>query len=99
MEPPAKNFVVLNHQRKHTIDNGKLRHFLKALVPELGVGLREVGHHALLNVPWAVLEGVHKVLDQLVPLPRLERPVALPGLGEIVRPGDLLPHQLCLVAR
>src|SRR5437868_2755907 len=41
MEPPPKNFVVLNHQRKHTIDNGKLRRFLKALVPELGIGLRE----------------------------------------------------------
>ena len=41
MESPAKNFVVLNHQRKHTIDNGKLRRFLKALVPELDIGLRE----------------------------------------------------------
>jgi probable rRNA maturation factor len=41
MEPPAKNFALLNHQRKHAIDNGKLRHFLSALVPELGIGRRE----------------------------------------------------------
>jgi probable rRNA maturation factor len=41
MEPPPKNFTVVNHQRKHAIDNGKLRHFLKSLVPELGLGRRE----------------------------------------------------------
>ena len=41
MEPPPKNFAVVNHQRKHAIDNGKLRHFLKSLVPELGIGQRE----------------------------------------------------------
>ena len=41
MEPPAKNFAVLNHQRKHAINNGKLRHFLSVLIPELGIGRRE----------------------------------------------------------
>ena len=41
MEPPAKNFAVLNHQRKHAVNNGKLRHFLSALIPELGLGCRE----------------------------------------------------------
>ncbi|HYR44613.1 MAG TPA: rRNA maturation RNase YbeY [Terriglobia bacterium] len=38
MEPPPKeNFLVINKQRKHTVDNGKLRGFLASLVPELGV--------------------------------------------------------------
>ena len=41
MEPPPKNFAVINNQRKHAIDNGKLRHFLKSLIPELGIGRRE----------------------------------------------------------
>jgi probable rRNA maturation factor len=41
MEPPPKNFAVVNNQRKHAIDNGKLRHFLKSLIPELGIGRRE----------------------------------------------------------
>jgi probable rRNA maturation factor len=41
MEPPPKIFAVINNQRKHAIDNGKLRHFLKSLIPELGIGRRE----------------------------------------------------------
>jgi probable rRNA maturation factor len=41
MERRAKNFVVLNNQRKHSLDNGRLRQFLKSLIPELGVGGRE----------------------------------------------------------
>ena len=41
MEPPPKLFAVINNQRKHAIDNGKLRHFLKSLIPELGIGRRE----------------------------------------------------------
>jgi len=41
MEPPPKTFAVINNQRKHAIDNGKLRHFLRSLIPELGIGRRE----------------------------------------------------------
>ena len=42
MGPPLKaNFLVLNKQRKHAIDNGKVRRFLASLVPELDVGRRE----------------------------------------------------------
>src|SRR5437016_8651041 len=40
MEPPLKNFLVINQQRKHTVDNGKVRRFLSSLVPELGVERR-----------------------------------------------------------
>ena len=48
---------------------------------ELGVGLREVRHHAPLDVFRAALQCAHEVLNQLVPLPRLERPVTLARLG------------------
>jgi len=42
MEPPLKqNFAVINNQRKHAIDNGQLRVFLRSLVPELGIDRRE----------------------------------------------------------
>jgi probable rRNA maturation factor len=41
MEPPPKIFAVINNQRKHAIDSGKLRHFLKSLIFELGIGRRE----------------------------------------------------------
>jgi probable rRNA maturation factor len=41
MEPPPKNFAVVNNQRKRAIDSGKLRHFLQSLIPELGIGRRE----------------------------------------------------------
>ena len=41
MEPRAKEyFLVINKQRKHTVDSGKLRGFLASLVPELGVERR-----------------------------------------------------------
>jgi probable rRNA maturation factor len=41
MEPPHKeNFLVINRQRKHTVDSGRLRRFLASLVPELGVERR-----------------------------------------------------------
>ena len=41
MEPPPKeNFLVINKQRKHTVDNGKLRRFVASLVPELGMKRR-----------------------------------------------------------
>src|SRR5712691_9701776 len=41
MEPLAKeNFLVINKQRKHTVDNGRLRRFLSSLVPALGVDRR-----------------------------------------------------------
>src|SRR3954451_15872629 len=63
----------------------------------VGVGLSEVAHHPLLDVPWAALQRPDEVLDQLVTLVRLEGPVAVPGLGEVVRPADLLPHQAGLV--
>ena len=32
----------------------------------LSVGLREVCHHSFLNVPWAVLESIDEVADQLI---------------------------------
>jgi rRNA maturation RNase YbeY len=41
MEPPLKNFAVLNNQRKHAIDNRKLRRFLSSVSCELGIGCRE----------------------------------------------------------
>jgi len=41
MERPAKNFAVVNNQRKHAINNAKLRHFLSGLIPELRIGRRE----------------------------------------------------------
>jgi probable rRNA maturation factor len=38
MQPPLKeNFLVINRQRKHTIQNGKLRRFLVSLAPALGL--------------------------------------------------------------
>ena len=38
MEPPPKqNFLIINKQRKHAIDNTRVRSFLASLVPELGV--------------------------------------------------------------
>jgi probable rRNA maturation factor len=41
MESLAKeNFLVINKQRKHTVDNAKLRRFLSSLVPALGVDRR-----------------------------------------------------------
>jgi len=41
MEPPPKeNFLVINKQRKHSVNNGKVRRFLASLVPELGVEQR-----------------------------------------------------------
>jgi probable rRNA maturation factor len=37
MAPPLKeNFLVINKQRKHPVDNGELRRFLSLLVPVLG---------------------------------------------------------------
>src|SRR5262249_4698317 len=36
-----KNFAVVNHQRRHAINNGKLCNFLKSLIPELGISRRE----------------------------------------------------------
>ena len=42
MEPPPKdNYLVLNKQRKHLIDNAKLRRFLSSLVHMLDVKNRE----------------------------------------------------------
>jgi len=38
--PPKENFLVINKQRKHTVNNGKVRRFLASLVPELGVEQR-----------------------------------------------------------
>jgi probable rRNA maturation factor len=41
MEPPPKeNFLVINRQRKHPVNSGKVRRFLASLVPELGVEQR-----------------------------------------------------------
>ena len=41
MEPPPKqNFLIINKQRKHAIDNTRVRSFLASLVPELGVDER-----------------------------------------------------------
>jgi probable rRNA maturation factor len=41
MEPPPKeNFLVINRQRKHPVNNGKVRRLLASLVPELGVEQR-----------------------------------------------------------
>jgi probable rRNA maturation factor len=41
MEPPPKrNFLILNKQRKHAIDNGKVRRFVSSLVPALGMDRR-----------------------------------------------------------
>jgi len=38
MQGPLKeNFLVVNNQRKHTIENGKLRRFLLSLAPALGL--------------------------------------------------------------
>ena len=38
MEPPLReNFLVINKQRQHAIENGRLRRFLASLVPELDV--------------------------------------------------------------
>ena len=38
MEPePKKNFLVINRQRKHVVDNGKLRRFVASLVPVLDI--------------------------------------------------------------
>ncbi len=38
MRPPLKeNFLVINKQRKHTIQNGKLRRFLVSLAPALAL--------------------------------------------------------------
>ncbi len=39
--PPKQNFAVINNQRRHTIDRGNVRNFLRSLVPELGIGRRE----------------------------------------------------------
>ena len=41
MGPSLKNFALVNHQRKHAINNGELCNFLKSLIPELGIGRRE----------------------------------------------------------
>jgi probable rRNA maturation factor len=39
MEPPPKpNYLVINKQRKHSIDGTKVRKFLTTLVPALGAG-------------------------------------------------------------
>ena len=41
MQPPVKeNFLVINKQRRHTIENGRLRRFLLSLAPALGLGER-----------------------------------------------------------
>ena len=38
MEPPSKrSYLILNRQRKHTINTAKLQKFVATLVPELGV--------------------------------------------------------------
>lgn len=39
MEPPPKrNYLLLNRQRRHAIDTGKLHRFLSELTPALGAG-------------------------------------------------------------
>ena len=41
MQPSVKeNFLVINKQRQHTIENGRLRRFLVSLAPALGLGER-----------------------------------------------------------
>ena len=36
-----KHFAVVNHQRRHAINNGEICNFLKSLIPELGIARRE----------------------------------------------------------
>jgi len=40
MEPSKRSYLLLNRQRRHAIDGRKVRRFLSAVVPELGVGDR-----------------------------------------------------------
>src|SRR5207247_10350913 len=38
--PLRENFLIINKQRKHPIENGRLRRFLKSLAPALGLQKR-----------------------------------------------------------
>jgi probable rRNA maturation factor len=82
MERPAKNFAVVNNQRKYAINNGKLRHFLNGLIPELGIGRRE------FSVVFITDEKIRKFNRNYRGFDKPTDVLSFPGEGEYL--GDIL---------
>jgi probable rRNA maturation factor len=82
MERPANNFAVVNNQRKHVINNGKLRHFLNGLIPELGIGRRE------FSVVFITDEKIRKFNRNYRGFDKPTDVLSFPGEGEYL--GDIL---------
>jgi len=82
MEHPAKNFAVVNNQRKHAINNGKLQRFLSGLIPELGIGRRE------FSVVFITDEKIRKFNRNYRGFDKPTDVLSFPGEGEYL--GDIL---------
>jgi probable rRNA maturation factor len=82
MERPANNFAVVNNQRKHAINNGKLRHFLNGVIPELGIGRRE------FSVVFITDEKIRKFNRNYRGFDKPTDVLSFPGEGEYL--GDIL---------